>query len=234
MQMAGLVLGMSYFGTALTTIMQRNGLKQIELARLSGVDNSNVSRYCTGDQVWVSPDHLEKLTRAISTKAEDRAELIKAHLLDECVGPGSDLIEISILGKDSRPSEAAVPYQVPLPANLEEALGTIREHLIHDRHVRDIIEGLANLLKHGDPRTNEERGEIDIRAMADEIADEAAEKIRAERSSSEHPSTPPQSGSASPGSPNPAPTAKPPRGSSLGAVSYRRPSKRRDKSSENK
>lgn len=48
-------------------------------------------------------------------------------------------------------------YQTKLAPEIEAAFWAIRQRIIHDNDLRDIIEGLGNLVAHGDVRTNKER-----------------------------------------------------------------------------
>lgn len=147
---------MSHFGTHLKTLMERKQISGAKLARLSGVDDSKISRYLSGDQKWVSPDHMEKIVKAISNDPQDQAELLRAHLYDECTGLGSELIEIRITGREQSAREIAAPYRTPIPLEAEQDFATLREWYIKDKNVREIIEGTANLLRSGDVRTHEE------------------------------------------------------------------------------
>jgi transcriptional regulator with XRE-family HTH domain len=149
---------MSYFGNALQALLTRKNMRGVRLAELSGVSQPAISRYIRGDQSFVAHEDLEAITGAISNNPADRAELIRAHLLDECHGPGSELIDIAISGVPTK--EAASRHNVKLPEHLEHALAAIREHLEKDKNLREIIEGLGNLLTRGDCRTNEERGDV--------------------------------------------------------------------------
>lgn len=147
---------MSYFGNALAELLNRKNMKAVRLAELTGVGQPTISRYINGDQTWVGPEDLDMLASGISENPAEQAELIRAHLLDECHGPGSQLIEISVSGQPVR--EQQTSYRVKLPKELEEALATIREYVIKDKNVRDVVEGLGNLLRTGDVRTFQERG----------------------------------------------------------------------------
>ena len=147
---------MSYFGRALEGLLERKQMKAVRLAELSGVSQSVVSRLITGDQKSPSAEDMDRLQRALSSDPVDQAELLRAHLLDECHGPGASRIDIVVKGEPPALYEQPAPYLVKLPADIEESLNIIREHVIRDQNVREIIEGLGNLLKSGDCRTSAE------------------------------------------------------------------------------
>ena len=107
-----------------------------ELSRASGIPNSNLSRILLGAQKLISREDFTQLVAAISKDARVQAEIVEAHMLDSCFGPGSDLIKVSIIGakapkvastrRFSRNGEAALDYLRTLsPGN-----PTIEQHLI--------------------------------------------------------------------------------------------------------
>lgn len=145
---------MSYFGNALSELLTRKKMRAVRLAELSGVGQPTISRYISGEQTFVSLEDLEAIAGAISDEPMEQAELVRAHLLDECQGPGAQLIDVSVSGHVLR--EVVTPYQVKLPEDLEQCMAIIREHVIKDKNVREIVEGLGNLLRYGDCRTAEE------------------------------------------------------------------------------
>jgi transcriptional regulator with XRE-family HTH domain len=136
---------MSYFGTCLDELIKRKGIKAVDLARFSGVGAPMISRYRTGEQTWIDPQDLGKLARAISNDPREQAELLKARLLDECQGPGAELIRVEI-GSAAELREKPVPYQVKLSRDLEQAFLILREWVMKDARVKGLVEDLAGLL----------------------------------------------------------------------------------------
>lgn len=196
---------MSYFGTTLKELLQRKGMKAVRLAELSNVSQPTVSRYIRGDQTWVSPDDLVALAEAISNDPKEQAELIRAHLLDECKGPGSQLIDIRI---DNEPGAGRpMPSQAfPLPEDLEQCFTVLRQWVIKDRNVREVVEGLGALLTsgaHGIP-------DPEVEEAADRIEQEAIQEILNSRETSSSPATSrkrPRRAASGPAAPAPAPNA---------------------------
>jgi transcriptional regulator with XRE-family HTH domain len=137
---------MSYFGTALKDLLQRKNMKAVRLAELSGVSQPMISRYIAGEDRRVSPEDVAALAESISDNPTEQAEIFRGHLMDECAGSGLKLLDIQIRGRADTLAEPAPAYQVPLPGDLQQHLDTIRQWLIHDRDVREIIEGLGKLL----------------------------------------------------------------------------------------
>lgn len=136
---------MSYFGNALTELLQRKKMTAVRLSELSGVGEPMISRYRNGDQKWISPEDLAALARHASDDPRDRAGLIKAHLLDECTGPGAELLEISVRGVQELRDVARTT--IPLPAEAEANFAALREWYIKDARVREIVDNLGELLR---------------------------------------------------------------------------------------
>lgn len=143
------VVRMSYFGTQLEELLKRKNMKAVDLARLSGVGESLISRYRSGEQVWVSPEDLAAIATSISDSNSERAELVRAHLLDEKTGPGSELVRVEVASAPAMLKEDFPAYAIRLPEQLERAFQILRENAINDADVRDVVLGLGNLLSEG-------------------------------------------------------------------------------------
>ena len=90
---------MSYFSTALNQLSERNGFKQADIARESGLSRSHVSRLFNGDQKAIYDSDMAAILRAFRKDPRDQAELIAARCMDVRTGPGAELVEISIKGQ---------------------------------------------------------------------------------------------------------------------------------------
>lgn len=137
---------MSYFGNKLSELLNIKKINQSEFSRLIGISQAHISKLINGTQVWISPDDLEKICTGISTDTREQAELIRAHLQDECTGPGSDLIEIRINGKLATASETAPRWRPDAPTRFVEQLELLSQNA-DDKDLRTIVEGLANLFE---------------------------------------------------------------------------------------
>lgn len=136
---------MSNFGAKLAELLERKRMMQSELSRLSGIDDTIISRWVTGRQRSVSADDLEKLCLQVSSSPRERAELVRAHLFDELPAVGAELIEISIRGKAAS-SDLVPDYRATLPLPIQRALETLGREAVTDSDVRSIIISLADML----------------------------------------------------------------------------------------
>lgn len=138
---------MSNFGAKLAELLERHNLRAAQLSQVTGISNALFSKWLNNQQSFVSSDDLSALTTAISSDAREQAELVRAHLLDECVGPGSELLDVRILNASGRAvREDANAYNVPLSPKLQRAFEVLMKESVSDADVRDIIISMANLL----------------------------------------------------------------------------------------
>lgn len=132
---------MGYFGNKLAELIAVNQTSQSELAKRTGLSQAHISRLISDDQRAVSLEDLKLISVNLTAQPFQRAELVRAHLLDRCHGPGSDLIEIRIAGENS---SGVRPGPVPLPAKIERVFERLRANY-QDKRLQTILEGLAAL-----------------------------------------------------------------------------------------
>src|SRR5437899_8160771 len=66
---------MSYFSTALKRIAERNGIRQADIVRESGLTRSHVSRLFKGDQKMVYDADVTAILRVFRRNPREQAEL---------------------------------------------------------------------------------------------------------------------------------------------------------------
>lgn len=139
---------MSYFGAKLAELLERRNLRAAEVCRASGIKEAMLSRWVNDTQNFVSLEDMAALCTAISDEPKEQAELIRAHLLDECKGPGHKLIDIRILNPGTgRALHTDTPiYRVPLSPKLQRAFDVLMEEAVADADVRDTVLGIAAIL----------------------------------------------------------------------------------------
>lgn len=138
---------MNKLGTTLTRIMEKRHLNQKSLAHLSGVDPATISRVKNGEQAAFGQRDFEKILAFVSNDSTERAELLRSYLLDQCTGPGSELITIDIRdAARTALAESPVHYGVELPQRLETALRILRRACENnDKDLQELITYLADL-----------------------------------------------------------------------------------------
>lgn len=141
---------MSYFALKFREILDRRDLSQSDIASLTGLSTAHISNLIKDVQPRISLDDLALVAANISDDKHERAELIRAHLLDENVGDGSELIEILISGGRSKASSLHDrPSRPPMAPHKERALEVFRNYE-HHAHLWDVLGPLADMME-GEP-----------------------------------------------------------------------------------
>lgn len=119
-----------------------------DFVRLTGMDRATLWRLENNEQKSITDDDLNAILTKICETDEDRAKLIMARMRDVQVGPGAELVQLSISGKPV----AALRDEPPASHPFERALQTIRAN--HESpEVQDVIISIASLLDTGDFET---------------------------------------------------------------------------------
>lgn len=108
---------MSYLSVALQRRLERRQMNQSDLAKLSGISRSYISRLLSGDFHELSDANFTNLLRVFSADPQGQAELVAARCMDARVGPGSELVEIHVKQAPETP-----PGQPPAPREPEYPL----------------------------------------------------------------------------------------------------------------
>jgi transcriptional regulator with XRE-family HTH domain len=138
---------MSYFSTALNRLSERNGFKQADIARESGLSRSHVSRLFTGDQKALYDSDMAAILRVFHHDPRDQAELIAARCMDVRIGPGAELVEITIRGqtRSSDHASADVFENVELSHETERAFAWLRSQCPINPDLEKHLVGYARL-----------------------------------------------------------------------------------------
>ena len=138
---------MSYFGIALNRLSERNGFKQADIARESGLSRSHVSRLFNADQKALYDSDMAAILRVFQKDPRDQAELIAARCMDVRIGPGAELVEITIKGraKTSGPTSANEFENVDLSHETERAFAWLRSQCPVNPDLEKHLVGYARL-----------------------------------------------------------------------------------------
>ena len=87
---------MSYLSIALQRRAERRQLNQSDLAKLSGISKSYISRLFSGVSSELSDENFVAVLKVFAADPAAQAEIIAARCMDARVGPGSELVEIAV------------------------------------------------------------------------------------------------------------------------------------------
>jgi transcriptional regulator with XRE-family HTH domain len=133
---------MSYLSTALQRRAERRQLNQSDLAKLSGISRSYISRLFGGEARDLSDANFTALLKVFAADPQAQAELVAARCMDARVGPGSELVEITV--KKSNPQSAKFP-DVELTAETERAFAWLRSQCPVNPDLEKHLIGYAKL-----------------------------------------------------------------------------------------
>lgn len=117
-------------------------MNQVQLSRSSGISESMLTRIRSGDKPRIDPEDLLRLTNAVAKTPVQKAQLLRAHLRDEAVGPAKDWIRIEIAEHDQLKDAVVLTRG-------DHALQVIHNNMGAD-DVAEIIIRLAHLIETGD------------------------------------------------------------------------------------
>ncbi len=138
---------MSYLSIALQRQAERRHLKQADLARVSGLSSSYVSRLVTGGSHELSDENFTALLKIFAPDTLAQAELVAARCLDARVGPGSDLVEVRVkTPAKTVQAESDVQEQIHLSPETERAFAFLRAQCPLSSELEKHLVGYARLL----------------------------------------------------------------------------------------
>lgn len=136
---------MSHFSEELIRQFELRRLSQASAAERSGISQAQISKWVNSDQTSISDEQLTALALALSDESADHVALVRAHLLDEKFGPGSELVRIEI-------DDSTALNDRPRPRSKgEKALHFLAEERLRNRDLNDLLIDLAKVLGGFDP-----------------------------------------------------------------------------------
>ena len=136
---------MSNFSETLGRIMEKQQppVTLHDIARHLGSSEAHASRLVSGRQKFVSDEDFIKILEKVATTQRDRAALVAARCLDHKIGPGSEMVRISIGNKKSKGERE---FQLELDQETEEAFDYLRSIIPQNPKVKEMVIGWAGLL----------------------------------------------------------------------------------------
>jgi transcriptional regulator with XRE-family HTH domain len=138
---------MSYLSIALQRRAEQRRLNQSDLAKQSGISRSYISRLYSGEFSELSDANFTSLLKVFAAEPQAQAELVAARCMDARVGPGSELVEISVKGHTPA-KEAKQPEfpDVELSRETERAFAWLRSQCPLNPELEKHLVGYARML----------------------------------------------------------------------------------------
>lgn len=137
---------MSYLSVALQRRVEHRQLNQSDLAKLSGISKSYISRLFSGEFQALSDENFTALLKVFSADPQAQAELVAARCMDARVGPGSELVEIAVKTPEARGKNQAPAFpSVELAHETERAFAWLRSQCPLNPDLEKHLIGYAKL-----------------------------------------------------------------------------------------
>jgi transcriptional regulator with XRE-family HTH domain len=134
---------MSYLSNALQRRCERRQLNQSDLAKLSGISRSYISRLFGGEARDLSDTNFTALLKVFAADPQAQAEIVAARCMDVRVGPGSELVDIAV--KKSSDKQPETRNQIELSAETERAFTWLRSQCPVNPDLEKHLVGYAKL-----------------------------------------------------------------------------------------
>jgi transcriptional regulator with XRE-family HTH domain len=133
-----------FFSSTLVLLLERNAIKQVELAAASGIAVSRVNNYLQGKYRTIRPDHLASIADVAGRTPAQRGELARAYVMDLLPEKLHGAIGLGMAGAGS--SRPAFSEKSLLPATAREALATLQALGVRSAKARSRMQWFAEIL----------------------------------------------------------------------------------------
>ena len=141
---------MSYLSVVLQRRAERRQLNQSDLAKLSGISRSYISRLFSGVAQELSDDNFIAVLKVFAADPAAQAELVAARCMDARVGPGSELVDIAVRGPKPKSETEKRPElefpDVELSHDTERAFAWLRGQCPLNPDLEKHLVGYARML----------------------------------------------------------------------------------------
>lgn len=147
---------MSYFSIALQRAAESRNLSQTDIAKLSGVSRSFISRLMTGDAQELADDNFVALLKVWATSPQTQAEIIAARMMDTLMVaraasvPGAALVDLAVKKTSAQaPATKAQSPEFPeveLSHETERAFAWLRSQCPLNPDLEKHLVGYAKML----------------------------------------------------------------------------------------
>lgn len=120
--------------------LNAQSLTAIEVAKRSNISPAQLSKWVRSEQTSISKEQLDALAPALSRDLQNQASLVRAHLLDEKYGPGSELVDVVLIGK------GALQDRPANQSKAEKAMTFLMEERLTNRDLNELLIDLAKVL----------------------------------------------------------------------------------------
>lgn len=131
---------MSFLSEEMERQLARTNQSIDDLVPKTGLSRAQLYLWKRSEQTSINEEQIRALAGALSDDPIDHAALLKAHLMDETFGPGSELLRIEI-------DHPSVMQDRPRPRSKgEKALSFLAEERLRNRDLNELLIDLARVM----------------------------------------------------------------------------------------
>lgn len=130
---------MSYLSDEMDRLLEKHHQSVDDVAAKCGINRGVLYLWKRGQQTSISEEQLSLLAPALSSEILDQAALVLAHLRDEKFGPGSELVEVSLVNPELNDRPAA-------RSPGERAIAFLAQERIANADLNELLLDLARVL----------------------------------------------------------------------------------------
>jgi len=135
-----------FFSSLLATLMERNGINQVQMAAATGIAVSRINNYLQGKYRTIRPDHLASLAKAAGHNATERGELVCAYVKDLLPEELHSMISLEVKGDGAKQARQAPSEKSLLPATALAALTELQALSVRSAKARGRMQFFAEIL----------------------------------------------------------------------------------------
>lgn len=135
------------FAALLKTLMERNGINQVQVSAATSIAVSRINNYLQGKYRTIRPDHLARIATAAARNAAERGELARAYILDLLPEVLHADLRVEVAGETGKAARTAVPEKSLLPQAARSALDDLQGLSVRSAKARLRVQRFAEILR---------------------------------------------------------------------------------------
>lgn len=135
-----------FFSTLLDSMMERNGVNQVQMTAATGIAVSRVNNYLHGKYRTIRPDHLGKMAKATTRTATERGELVRAYVMDLLPEELQGELSLEVAGAAGKGPRAPRSEKSLLPAAAAAAMSQLLALSVRSTKARERMQQFTEIL----------------------------------------------------------------------------------------
>lgn len=137
---------MSSLSNELATLLEKNGLRQIDFTTRAGLHVSTVSRIFTGVTINPADKDFDKIIGLLAKTPQERAQLVRARIRDAYQGKYASLVKVILNVGGKSPTKSDWQSEISVAPQIQEAMKYLCNLIPGNPEVGKSIVQLADLM----------------------------------------------------------------------------------------